>query len=46
MVTPVVSLPQDSVIVFVSKAGDMDSRTGETALIPIPAEAPAHTLIL
>ena len=44
-VTPVVSLPQESVIVFVSSGSPIDRRTGSRAATPIPASAPAQTLM-
>ena len=43
-VTPVVSLPQESVIVFVSSGSPMDFSTGSNAAAPIPAPVPAQTL--
>ena len=42
-VTPVVSLPQDSVMVLVSKPLPMAWRTGGSAASPIPAPVPAAT---
>src|SRR3954453_6620890 len=39
-VTPVVSLPHDSVIVLVSNPLPMALRTGGSASSPIPADAP------
>ncbi|OQB94359.1 MAG: hypothetical protein BWX84_00218 [Verrucomicrobia bacterium ADurb.Bin118] len=42
-VTPVVSLPQLSVMVFVSKPPPMAARTGGSAARPMPASAPAAT---
>ena len=42
-VTPVVSLPHESVMVFVSKPAPMALRTGGNASRPMPAEAPAAT---
>lgn len=42
-VTPVVSLPHESVIVLVSKPLPMALRTGGSASSPIPADAPAAT---
>ena len=43
-VTPVVSLPQESVIVLVSKPLPIARRTGGKASSPIPASAPAATI--
>ena len=40
-VTPVVSLPHDSVMVFVSKPPPIAERTGGNASSPMPADAPA-----
>ena len=45
-VTPVVSLPHDSVIVFVSSGFFMELITGATASSPIPAFEPAQRFIL
>jgi hypothetical protein len=42
-VTPVVSLPQESVIVLLSNPLPMALRTGGSASSPIPADAPAAT---
>ena len=42
-VTPVVSFPQDRTIVLVSEPEPMASRTGGSALRPMPAPAPATT---
>ena len=46
MVTPVVSLPQDRVMVLVESGSPIEARTGSSAFTPIPASAPAQTLIL
>src|SRR6478672_2986493 len=43
-VTPVVSLPHDSVMVWLSKPLPMAWRTGGNASSPIPACAPAETI--
>jgi len=43
-VTPVVSLPHESVMVLVSNPLPMALRTGGNASSPIPAEAPAATI--
>ena len=45
-VTPVVSLPHDSVMVLVSKPLPMAFRTGGNASSPMPADAPAATMHL
>jgi hypothetical protein len=45
-VTPVVSLPHESVMVLVLNALPIALRTGGSACSPIPAEAPAATTTL
>ena len=44
-VTPVVSLPHESVMVLVSSPLPMALRTGGSASSPMPANAPAATTI-
>ena len=44
-VTPVVSLPQDSVMVLVVSGSPMDFCTGSSASTPMPALVPAQTLM-
>ena len=44
-VTPVVSLPQDSVMDFDSSGSRIDFCTGGRAARPMPAPEPAHTLM-
>ena len=43
-VTPVVSLPHESVIVFVANPPPIARRTGGKASSPMPASAPAATI--
>ena len=45
-VTPVVSLPHESVMVLVSNPLPMALRTGGNASSPMPADAPAATTTL
>ncbi len=44
-VTPVVSLPQDSVMLLVVSGSPMDFCTGSNASTPMPALVPAQTLM-
>ena len=46
IVTPVVSFPHESVIVFDSSGSRMDALTGPSAANPIPALVPAQMLTL
>ena len=43
-VTPVVSLPQERVMVLLSSGSPMDFCTGSSAAAPMPAPVPAQTL--
>ena len=45
-VTPVVSFPQERVIVFVFRGSSIASFTGGNAAAPIPAPLPAATITL
>ena len=45
-VTPVVSLPQDRVMVLVVRGSSIASCTGGRAATPIPAALPAATMTL
>ena len=45
-VTPVVSFPQESVIVLAFSGSSIASRTGGRASTPIPAALPAATITL
>ena len=45
IVTPVVSLPQDSVMVLVASGSPIDFCTGSSASTPMPALVPAQTLM-
>ncbi len=45
-VIPVVSLPQERVIVFVSSGSPIDFCIGSNAAAPMPAPVPAQTLTI